>query len=125
MQTQINVGNNPDDFYKLAYENRRCIFLGTDDSCQVYSDRPSVCRTNAVLGEASQCSPQNDGGEVQTIRLVKTEQADMAIIGSFLMSKESGTLPHMVGQILMKGDKQSPVKNIKVLKKPIFKDIDL
>ena len=62
---------------------------------------------------------------MQTIRLVKTEQADMAIIGSFLMSKESGTLPHMVGQILMKGDKQSPVKNIKVLKKPIFKDIDL
>ena len=116
LQTQVSVGNSPDNFYKLSYENRRCVFLGSDETCQVYNDRPSVCRTNAVLGDASQCSPQNNTSvdDVQSIRLLKTERADMAIMGSFLMSKDNGTLPHMLGKILFKTNKKS-----------VFKDFEL
>jgi Fe-S-cluster containining protein len=125
LQKQVKAGNNPEEYYQLSYENRRCIFLGADDSCQAYSDRPSVCRTNAVLGEASQCSPHVGDGEPETIRLVKTEQADMAIIGSFLMSKDSGTLAQMVGQILLKNKSPVPPKNSEPRKKSISKDINL
>jgi Fe-S-cluster containining protein len=125
LQNQIKVGNSPEDFYQLSYENRRCIFLGTDDSCQAYNDRPSVCRTNAVLGEASQCSPHVGDGEPETIRLLKTEQADMAIMGSFFMSKESGTLPNMLGRILLKNKPNIFPKNFEPRKKSVFNDIDL
>ena len=125
LEIQLNAGNNPAGFYQLEYEERRCIFLGTDDSCRVYSDRPSVCRTNAVLGDASQCVPQEGSGESSTIRLVKTEQADMAIMGSFLMSSESGNIAQMVGKILKKNHSPTPLKITKVPKKSIFKDIDL
>jgi len=125
LEIQINAGNNPAGFYQLEYKNRRCIFLGTDDSCRVYSDRPSVCRTNAVLGDASQCIPQEGNGESTTIRLVKTEQSDMAIMGSFLMSSESGNIAQMVGKILKKNHNPSPVKIPKAQKKSVFKDNDL
>jgi Fe-S-cluster containining protein len=125
LEIQLNAGNNPAGFYQLEYENRRCIFLGTDDSCRVYSDRPSVCRTNAVLGDASQCIPKEGSEEGSAIRLVKTEQSDMAIMGSFLMSSESGNIAQMVGKILKKNHSLSPLKISKAPKKSVFKDITL
>lgn len=125
LQKQMEAGNNPEDFYQLSYENRRCIFLGANDSCQAYNDRPSVCRTNAVLGEASQCSPYEGDGEPQTIRLLKTEQADMAIMGSFFMSKESGTLAHMIGQIFLKPKQTVSSKKSEPRKKFVSNDLDL
>jgi Fe-S-cluster containining protein len=125
LQNQMKVGNNPEEFYQLSHDNRKCIFLGSDDSCQVYNDRPSVCRTNAVLGEASQCSPQEDETEPQTLRLLKTEQSDMAIMGSFFMSKESGTLAYMIGQIFLKNKLTQTSKNIGPRKKSVSIERDL
>lgn len=125
LHNQVKAGNNPEDFYQLSYENRKCIFLGTDNSCQVYNDRPSVCRTNAVLGNASQCYPHVGEGEPQILRLVKTEQADMAIMGSFFMSKESGNLAHMLGQILLRNKATISSKDSKPHKKSVFIDEDL
>ena len=125
LQKQIKAGNNPEDFYLLSYENRKCVFLGSDDKCQVYNDRPSVCRTNAVLGEASQCYPYENESDAQTLRLVKTEQADMAIMGSFFMSKESGTLANMLGKILQKSIVSSGSKISNTPKKSISNDQDL
>lgn len=104
---QAQAGNDSDKFYKLSYEERRCVFLGTDNTCQVYSDRPSVCRTNTVLGEASQCSTEDDKVGKQLIRLVKTPKADMAIMGSFLISKDSGALANMLSARLLKNSKKS------------------
>jgi Fe-S-cluster containining protein len=127
LDQQIKMGNNPEDFYKLSYENRRCVFLGADDACLVYNDRPSVCRTNSVLGDASQCYPNTNGDESNSIRLLKTEQADMAIMGSFFMSKESGTLAFMMNKVLAAS---KPVENsnrstASAIKKSIFKFLDL
>lgn len=125
LQNQMRAGNDSDEFYKLSYEDRKCIFLGTDKTCQVYSDRPSVCRTNAVLGESSQCSTKEGIGANQELRLVKTSQADMAMMGSFLISKESGTLAQMIGQKLFKIRPLSPVKSTTPLKKSVFINKDL
>ncbi len=125
LKTQLAVGNNPEDFYKLSQENRRCIFLGSDESCQVYNDRPSVCRTNAVLGEASQCSPHVGEGEPQTMRLLKTERADMAIMGSFFTARESGTIANMVSRFISMNNEPAPAKKTGTRKKSIFKDLVL
>jgi Fe-S-cluster containining protein len=94
---QAQAGDNASDFYKLDYKERACIFLDENGACKVYNDRPSVCRTNAVLGEASQCMT-NDGH--QQVRLVKTPQSDMVIYASFLYAQESGSLPSMVYKVL-------------------------
>ncbi len=121
LQKQMNAGNCSDEFYKLSYESRKCVFLGTEGLCQVYEDRPSVCRTNAVLGAASQCSTENGISNNQSLRLIKTAKADMAIVGSFFASKKSGTLGFMLGQILSKTtSKNGPIK-----KKSISNDVDL
>jgi Fe-S-cluster containining protein len=71
------------DYLTLPYELRACVFLGEDNQCRVYEDRPSVCRTNMVIGESSQCCTKD--GTTKEMRLVKTEKADMAIIGFFMM----------------------------------------
>lgn len=94
---QMNAKDDSRAFYSIKYEDRRCVFLGQDGSCEVYEDRPSVCRTNAVLGEASQCDTKDSIGPT---RLIKTPKADMAIYASYLYSKSSGSLAHMVGKIL-------------------------
>lgn len=125
LNLQMQAGNSSDEFYKLSFDERKCLFLNSDNKCQVYSDRPSVCRTNAVLGEASQCSTKEGLSPKQELRLVKTSEADMAIMASFLTSRESGTLALMVGKILGKNTKVSPAKKLKASKKSIFNDRDL
>lgn len=101
LQKQMKVGNESADFYKLSYNERRCVFLGQDNLCMAYNDRPSVCRTNAVLGEASQCSTENGLNEKQQLRLIKTPEADMAIMGSYMASSSNGALAYMLGKILL------------------------
>ena len=125
LQNQMKAANSSEEFYRLSYEARKCIFLGENNKCQVYKDRPSVCRTNAVLGEASQCSTKNGLIEGQQLRLVKTSEADMAIIGSFMNSKENGTLAHMIGRKLFISKTVNLPKANKALKKSIFNDQDL
>ncbi len=122
LQKQMNAGNKSEDFYKLSYESRKCVFLGSNNLCLVYEDRPSVCRTNAVLGDSSQCSTENGYDEKKTLRLVKTSQSDMAIIGSFQVSNNSGTLALMLGKILLKS---SVKKEIFQKKKSISNDFEL
>jgi Fe-S-cluster containining protein len=93
LELQSKVSEESNTFYQLSYSDRRCVFLDDSDACSIYEDRPSVCRTNAVLGDAKQCLVS---GETQQLRLVKTSKADMAIYASFLHSKESGSLPFML-----------------------------
>ncbi len=125
LENQMKAGNDSNEFYRMSYEERKCVFLGSENTCQVYSDRPSVCRTNTVLGEASQCSTEDDVIGKQTIRLVKTPQADMAIMGSFLTSRDSGALAQMLGSRIFKNMRLSPAKTGPIRKKSIFNDRDL
>lgn len=93
----MKAGNDDQAFLDLSYENRKCIFLNDEGACQVYEDRPSVCRTNAVLGRPDQCDTSDT---VQPTRLVKTSNADMAIYAAYLTSREAGSLPYLVGELL-------------------------
>lgn len=120
LQKQMKAGNESKDFYKLSYNDRRCVFLGANNLCQVYEDRPSVCRTNAVLGESSQCSTVNGVAEGQALRLIKTPESDMAIVGSFIAAKSGGALAHMIGKILLGSSSKFQSK-----KKSISNDLDL
>src|SRR5690606_37105821 len=79
-----------ENFTNLSYEERGCVFLDKDDSCIIYSFRPSVCRTNAVIGNSDQCI------EGTNLRLVNTFQSDMVIYAHFLFSKKSGNLSEVL-----------------------------
>lgn len=103
---QMEAENNSEAYYKISYADRRCIFLDDQGACKVYEHRPSVCRTNAVLGEASQC---DTSVSIKPTRLIKTPKSDMVIYASFLFSKSSGTLPFMISKA-MKEKKQDDSK---------------
>ncbi len=98
LRRQMNLKNNSEAFFKMSYEDRKCVFLDGSGACKVYEDRPSVCRTNAVLGSASQCGGEKNG----KMLLVKTPGSDMVIYASYLNSVENGALPFMLGKILGK-----------------------
>lgn len=104
LYAQAQAGNSPAEFYKIPYAQRGCVFLNEEGNCRVYKDRPSVCRTNAVVGEASQCD--TSAGEQGQLRLVKTQQADMVIFGAFYAAEDSGTLPSMLAKLLKEREKQ-------------------
>lgn len=97
LQLQAKAQNDSDAFYKIPYEERRCVFLNEEGACSIYEHRPSVCRTNAVLGDASQCETKT---EIKPTRLVKTTQSDLVIYASFLNTKDSGTLPYMLSKVI-------------------------
>ena len=107
LELQAEAQNDSDAYYKIKYQDRRCVFLDDEGACRVYEDRPSVCRTNAVIGDASQCDTSVSVGPT---RLIRTPKSDMAIYASFLFSRESGTLPLMLSKALKeKKEKDSKV----------------
>lgn len=97
LHIQMAIKNSSAGWYALTYEERKCVFLDSENKCSVYEDRPSVCRTNAVVGDASQCDTSQ--GPKPT-RLVNTPEADLAIYASYLHSSEGGTLPYMLSKSL-------------------------
>lgn len=98
LKIQMGAGDDATAFFKIPYEQRRCVFLGEEGGCRVYDDRPSVCRTNAVLGEASQCDTRNG---VKPTRLILTPKSDMVIYASYLEGQGGGALPHVLGKRLV------------------------
>ena len=94
---QAQAGNSDIDFLKLKYEDRKCIFLNDQGGCNVYEDRPSVCRTNAVIGSPSQCDTSQ---KLQPVRLIKTPKSDMVIYASYLHTKSSGSLAFMMSKAI-------------------------
>ena len=102
LRVQFAAKNDGTAYFQIKYEDRKCIFLDENGGCKVYADRPSVCRTNVVLGNADQC---NTSQGIRPTRLVRTPQADMAIYASFLFARSSGALPFMIGKRLDLEDK--------------------
>lgn len=127
---QAEAGNDSDAFFKIPYQERKCVFLDDKGSCRVYKDRPSVCRTNAVIGEASQCDT-SDINSGKSLRLVNTQKSDMTIVGAFASAKESGTLPFMLNKVLKAKHAADNIKQVKstierlVKRKSVPKDHEL
>ncbi len=103
LSKQSEAGNISEDYYKLSYKDRACVFLDEKGACKVYKDRPAVCRTNAVVGAASQCDTSQSGP--LPLRLVKTPKADMAIVGAYSLTEDSGALPYMLAKLLKEKNK--------------------
>lgn len=102
LTVQKNAENNSAEFYKIPYNVRKCVFLDEQNSCSVYEDRPSVCRTNAVIGGASQCSTED--GKEKAVHLINTYKSDLVIVSHFASSLDSGALPFMLWKALQKID---------------------
>jgi Fe-S-cluster containining protein len=101
LSVQMAVKNSSSAWNALSYKERQCVFLNLQGECSVYEDRPGVCRTNAVIGDSSQCDSTNG---VQPQRLIKTPEADLAIYASYLHAPEGGTLPYMLAKSLKLSD---------------------
>lgn len=86
-------------WYGLTYDERKCVFVNSAGECSLYEDRPSVCRSNYVISNPIQCDT-SDGVE-RPLRMLKTERADMAIVGQFRASKKTGTLPSLLYEVLL------------------------
>ena len=90
---QAEAGNSGEEFLKLSHDLRACVFLNEAGQCSVYEDRPSVCRTNYVISDPKLCDTSS--GE-NSVSLLKTEEADMVVYGSFDYAKRAGALPYML-----------------------------
>ncbi len=58
---QVEALNSNDPVLRKSAEGAPCIFLGADNKCGVYADRPGVCRKYHVTSPASQCSTEGQG----------------------------------------------------------------
>jgi len=99
LEMQARSQDDAASWYRLSFDQRSCIFLKSDQTCSVYENRPSVCRTNYAFNPSILCDTR-DGVE-HPLRLLKTEEADMVIAASFVEAKDAGALPFMVWKALL------------------------
>lgn len=95
---QANIVENPHAWYYLPFKQRRCVFLSLEGTCQIYDDRPILCRTNYVVSPPEFCSTQN--GIEQPVALLNLDEANMVVIGAYQMSDRNGELPKMLWEAL-------------------------
>ena len=107
---QSQASNDAGKWYRIPYEERKCIFLGEENQCRIYKDRPMVCRSNNVLSDPENCKTED--GKEKPIRLLKTIKADMAIIAAFSLSSVNGALPYMLWRMLEKISKKEKDKSL-------------
>lgn len=111
LELQASVKNDSLKWFQLNFASRACIFLNEQGACRVYSDRPAVCRTNNVISSPIQCDTSN--GAEHSIRLLKTDFADMATIAAYNASEEGGALAYLLAKTLLKIDNKKLSKSSK------------
>jgi hypothetical protein len=57
----------------LAVEENRCVFLGDDEACRAYAQRPAACRRLLVVSPAVECG--RPGGEPRPVTIPMAELA--------------------------------------------------
>ena len=68
---------------KFFSPDNRCVFLGPENTCAVYADRPSICRKHLVVSPPAHCTTA--GAEVAPIRVLLAEillSASLSIEGN-------------------------------------------
>lgn len=81
---------------------RPCVFLGADERCTIYEDRPSVCGTHFVSSPATECAGRT--GNISALRSTAHEQMPAQVEAQFVLRAGlrrldrhySGALPRMV-----------------------------
>lgn len=95
---QAKFSDNHEQWMRMPYEMRSCVFLDSKGICTVYEDRPSVCRTNYALSEASQCETRD--GQTKEQRLLLTIEADLVVSLVFELSEKKGSMPVLLNEAL-------------------------
>ncbi len=109
MAVQASTVDNAHAWYRLSYDQRACPFLDNNTkSCKVYEDRPAVCRSNFAVSDPQHCVPDSDTGEM---RILRTDEASMILIGAFMSTEESGELPKMVWKRISKKEQDKGLKD--------------
>jgi uncharacterized protein len=71
------------EWRRFGSPENRCVFLGSDGACQVYEERPSICRKHLVTTPAANCT--TDGATVLPIQVLLAEillSAELSIEGN-------------------------------------------
>lgn len=110
---QKDAGDAAAKWYQIAYKERGCVFLDDDGACQIYANRPGVCRTNYAVSAPELCSTE-DGVE-KPHRLLTTQAADMVLAASFIAAKAGGAMPRMLWDAIAKLEKQRAPKKPSLL----------
>ena len=84
-----------------------CVFLGADQSCQVYEVRPSICRKHVVTSDPAECDKMD--GKITPILIPLAEIALSAIISQPENPKSS--LSKMLTLALNKAELNSSVES--------------
>jgi Fe-S-cluster containining protein len=98
LRLQADTQENDSQWYKQSYQDRKCVFLDDKNTCMVYEDRPSVCRSHHVVGSPDQCSTK--GGNVKVQQVLITHDANMVIMAAFMFGTKNGALAKRVWEIL-------------------------
>jgi Fe-S-cluster containining protein len=64
-----------EDYTKSPMSIRKCIFLGDDNACRIYEDRPSTCRTYFSADTADKCElkPEDAPRNIKKLFLLNAE----------------------------------------------------
>ncbi|MFM6927287.1 MAG: YkgJ family cysteine cluster protein [Bdellovibrio sp.] len=81
--------------------SNRCVFLGTDNACRNYENRPTVCRKHSVISPAIEC--EKIGGQPRPKLIPMAEIIMSAAIN--LPGNQYGSLSKMLQRVL---DEQKP-----------------
>lgn len=103
LATLVRTGAAPIDLDELKAQSAsesnhmRCLFLGQDDNCRIYGDRPMVCRKYYVTSPAANCETP-DTGVVPRIDLMPELIASAAMS---LPDNDIGFMPRQLAKRLL------------------------
>jgi Fe-S-cluster containining protein len=82
-----------DDWVSRPQAEARCVFLGDENECRVYKDRPSACRTYHVISDPVLCNRDvSPGADVMSAICGEAEAASSAA----MEVSGAGSLPEML-----------------------------
>jgi Fe-S-cluster containining protein len=78
------AGQTVETWTGLSRDDRRCVFLGDDQRCQVYEHRPNACRKYAVRNDPDDCDmDKHPGGRVAIVFSVEAEIVQSAAMTEY------------------------------------------
>ena len=82
-----------EEFLKIPYAKRKCVFLNKEGACSVYEHRPIACRKLIVVSNSEDCDTENKSGK-QVARLASVEAESISV--AVLNTRKSGGLAEMM-----------------------------
>lgn len=95
---QANPAHDAATWFKLSKGEGTCVFLGADNNCRVYDNRPSSCRNYLVTTSPDLCCP-DESGNPRDVEYYNVFEAELLSTIESRLSAQ-GTLPIMLMQQL-------------------------